>query len=346
MKVEIYQGPKRVEVLRKVEEGKVDILICSYHTLASDFKKHKAAQKEMSDLESPSNESAKSSGTEFSFNDGDPIIFDQDFHRIILDEAHMIRNAKTKFFKSVKCLSATHKLCLTGTPFVNHPRDIHSFLDFLDVAPCNNIDTFNEYVVRNIEERKEVGLARLRVLMGAIAIRRTKNEVDGEIQLPEKSVQIRKVSSTDSCEHKQINEMLYDTCRTAFLATLTGDDGEKFGRKAFSLLGMVLRVRQSCCDANLVPPEVRDEVALLWEEFRDVDVLNLSEHEGMELYDKLLSSLAAAKAKIALRGQDSAPSKPSFGRSPKVQALLDAITEMKPDEKGVIFSQWTQFLDM
>ena len=34
------------------------------------------------------------------------------------------------------------------------------------------------------------------------------------------------------------------------------------------------------------------------------------------------------------------------GRSPKVQALLDAIEKMKPDKKGVIFSQWTSFLDI
>jgi DNA repair protein RAD5 len=31
---------------------------------------------------------------------------------------------------------------------------------------------------------------------------------------------------------------------------------------------------------------------------------------------------------------------------PKVQALLDAIAEMEPDEKGVVFSQWTSFLDI
>ena len=33
-------------------------------------------------------------------------------------------------------------------------------------------------------------------------------------------------------------------------------------------------------------------------------------------------------------------------RSPKVQALLDAIDEMQPDEKGVIFSQWTSMLNI
>jgi SWI/SNF-related matrix-associated actin-dependent regulator of chromatin subfamily A3 len=34
------------------------------------------------------------------------------------------------------------------------------------------------------------------------------------------------------------------------------------------------------------------------------------------------------------------------GRSPKIQAVLDAIDQMKPDEKGVIFSQWTSVLDI
>ena len=32
--------------------------------------------------------------------------------------------------------------------------------------------------------------------------------------------------------------------------------------------------------------------------------------------------------------------------SPKISALLEAIEEMKPDEKGVIFSQFTSFLDI
>jgi len=33
-------------------------------------------------------------------------------------------------------------------------------------------------------------------------------------------------------------------------------------------------------------------------------------------------------------------------KSPKILALLQMITKMKPDEKGVIYSQFTQFLDI
>ena len=37
--------------------------------------------------------------------------------------------------------------------------------------------------------------------------------------------------------------------------------------------------------------------------------------------------------------------KSGLGRSPKILALLEALNEMKQDEKGVIFSQFTKFLD-
>lgn len=35
-----------------------------------------------------------------------------------------------------------------------------------------------------------------------------------------------------------------------------------------------------------------------------------------------------------------------LGQSPKLKVLFDLIDEMEPDEKGVVFSQWTSFLDI
>lgn len=35
-----------------------------------------------------------------------------------------------------------------------------------------------------------------------------------------------------------------------------------------------------------------------------------------------------------------------FGQSPKLKKLFALIDQMKPDEKGVIFSQWTSLLDI
>jgi len=54
-----------------------------------------------------------------------------DFHRIILDEAHMIRNPESKRFKAIKALKSKYKWCLTATPFVNGPQDVHTLFNFI-----------------------------------------------------------------------------------------------------------------------------------------------------------------------------------------------------------------------
>jgi TATA-binding protein-associated factor len=41
------------------------------------------------------------------------------FKFIVLDEGHMIKNVKTKKFKSVKRLKSSHRFILTGTPIQN-----------------------------------------------------------------------------------------------------------------------------------------------------------------------------------------------------------------------------------
>lgn len=169
LKVAIYQGSRRDRTLDKVQHASLDVLICSYQTLAADFKMYKKKEEEMK-------EKMDSSNVEDSMETYDDFysIFDVLFHRIILDEAHNIRNASTGVFKAAKKLQSMHKLALTGTPFVNHPKDIHSLLSFLEVEPLDTVDNYNHFVVDPILQRKEVGLARLRVVIGALAIRRTK----------------------------------------------------------------------------------------------------------------------------------------------------------------------------
>ncbi|KAL3902675.1 MAG: hypothetical protein SGARI_005727, partial [Bacillariaceae sp.] len=64
-------------------------------------------------------------------------IFELEFHRVVLDEAHKIRNSKTKFFKSCCAILANRRLAITGTPFVNKTEDIHSLLSFLNANNAN-----------------------------------------------------------------------------------------------------------------------------------------------------------------------------------------------------------------
>ena len=219
-------------------------------------------------------------------------------------------------------------------------------------------------------------MARLRVVMSALAIRRTKNEVKREISLKKKTVEIRKVDFPDNNPHKMCSDMLYHTCRNAFLALLQNGN-QKFGRKVFLLFGLVLRVRQACASCDLVPKYFRDEIATIWDDMKDANVEAMTGEEGEALYDKIVKTLKVASEKacalkekkrngsigsddddencyddddddsvIPLQEEEEEEEEVKFGRSPKIQALMDAISQMKEGEKGVIFSQWTKYLDI
>jgi TATA-binding protein-associated factor len=53
------------------------------------------------------------------------------FKFIVLDEGHMIKNVKTKKFKSVKKLKSEHRFILTGTPIQNRLKELWGLFDFL-----------------------------------------------------------------------------------------------------------------------------------------------------------------------------------------------------------------------
>jgi TATA-binding protein-associated factor len=62
----------------------------------------------------------------------------------ILDEGHVIKNAKTKLTKAVKCMQAQHRLILSGTPIQNNVLELWSLFDFLMPGFLGTESSFNE----------------------------------------------------------------------------------------------------------------------------------------------------------------------------------------------------------
>src|SRR5690606_3623166 len=76
-----------------------------------------------------------------SANDKCPLqtgLFSLSFLRIILDEAHTIKNRRSKTSRACYALAADHRWVLTGTPIVNRLEDLFSLVRFLGVEPWNN----------------------------------------------------------------------------------------------------------------------------------------------------------------------------------------------------------------
>jgi SNF2 family DNA or RNA helicase len=109
----------------------IDLLIVSYHTLAADHANDLAGSSGDSGIMTLPDNNQKAKKRKAT----GATLFDQRFHRVILDEAHTIRSIKTCFFKAATSLHADHKLCLTGTPFVNRPGEFYNRLDYLVLLP-------------------------------------------------------------------------------------------------------------------------------------------------------------------------------------------------------------------
>lgn len=62
----------------------------------------------------------------------------------ILDEGHVIKNAKTKLTRAVKCMRAQHRLILSGTPIQNNVLELWSLFDFLMPGFLGTESSFNE----------------------------------------------------------------------------------------------------------------------------------------------------------------------------------------------------------
>jgi TATA-binding protein-associated factor len=78
-----------------------------------------------------------------------------DWHYCILDEGHVIKNAKTKLTKAVKCMRAQHRLILSGTPIQNNVLELWSLFDFLMPGFLGTEQSFNERFSKPILQNRD-----------------------------------------------------------------------------------------------------------------------------------------------------------------------------------------------
>lgn len=99
------------------------------------------------------------------------------WHRIILDEAHIIKNKDTDVAKAVTALNANRRWCITGTPIQNRTSDLFSLLRFLKVHPYNEFKNFDKVFLQPWRNAETDALRKLQYLMSALAIRRPRTIV-------------------------------------------------------------------------------------------------------------------------------------------------------------------------
>jgi SWI/SNF-related matrix-associated actin-dependent regulator of chromatin subfamily A3 len=100
-------------------------------------------------------------GTEFGQEDSP--VKEVEWFRVILDEAHVIKNSAARQTKAVIALNAERRWVVTGTPIQNSSFDLYPLMAFLRFQPFSIKSYWQNLIQRPLEKGNKTGLSRLQV---------------------------------------------------------------------------------------------------------------------------------------------------------------------------------------
>ncbi|KAG5519323.1 hypothetical protein PMAC_001948 [Pneumocystis sp. 'macacae'] len=88
----------------------------------------------------------------------------------VLDEGHIIKNAKAKLTKAIKLIKANYRLILSGTPIQNNILELWSLFDFLMPGFLGTQKSFHERFVKPIAASRDSKVSSREQEAGALAL--------------------------------------------------------------------------------------------------------------------------------------------------------------------------------
>lgn len=164
---------------------------------------------------------------------------------LAIDEAQYIKNHETLAARAVKSLRAAHRVALTGTPVENRLSELWSLLDFLMPGLFGTYERFRERYERPIVEEEDQGASeRLRRAVHPFVLRREKREVLRD--LPEKIEQVVRARMDGR------QRALYEAQVVELREHLSSAGEQGLAQEKLQILAMLTRLRQLCCDPQLL----------------------------------------------------------------------------------------------
>uniref|UniRef100_A0A8C5E590 Transcription termination factor 2 n=1 Tax=Gouania willdenowi TaxID=441366 RepID=A0A8C5E590_GOUWI len=289
--------------------------------------------------------------------------------RLVLDEAHNIKNPKVQTSMAVCQLRASARWAVTGTPIQNNLLDMYSLLKFLRCSP------FDEYKLwkAQVDNGSRRGRERLNLLTNSLLLRRTKDQLDSAgkplVSLPKRTCEVHRLKLSE--DEQAVYDVVFTQSRSTLQNYLKRHEGNDIKQKSCSslnpfekvaqefgmsqgdgavsspqqpqqasstvhILSLLLRLRQCCCHISLLKKTL-DSSELMG------DGIVLSLEEQLNALSLSSSPSSDPKDTVTLNG-----TRFSFQlfeetcKSTKVSTL--DLKQTGDDQKSVIVSQWTSML--
>jgi len=381
LRINIFHGTNRKCSARTL--AKYDLVLTTYGTVQSEVKSvlgeavEKESKTKMDELKGAEDlDTAKGKAVSELLNVA--------WKRIILDEAHQIRNPRSLTSQAVCKLRAERRWAVTGTPIQNKELDLYSLVRFLRCSPFDEYNLWKRWVGGQAAQSQE----RMNTLVRSMLLRRTKDQKSSAtgqalVDLPtrtvtehkfqlkprEKIVYDKVFSFSQSAmekymeraeEKKEMQEMGGFGFASGGAVKKTEDysfkPGEMPGQgpfaqqgdiKAHHLLVLLLRLRQICNHPTLIQGMLDQDTKI---------------SEGIEEGGEELDLISAMEdLNVSQESEESAENffskeNPVFDkkrRSSKTETVLAEleVLQRKRAEKGIIekavvVSQWKSMLDV
>ncbi|KAF8973576.1 SNF2 family N-terminal domain-containing protein [Flammula alnicola] len=171
--------------------------------------------------------------------------------RVVLDEAHSIKETGTVASRACCDLMADRRLCLTGTPVQNKLDDVFALIKFLRLEPFDDKNTWTEFIGSPVKFGQPLGVARLQTIMKCITLRRTKESKapDGKkiLSLPPRRDELRYLKFDE--QEQDIYNKFFNESKAEFNDLTKKNEVMK---NYVGILQKILRLRQICDHFELV----------------------------------------------------------------------------------------------
>jgi SNF2 family DNA or RNA helicase len=107
---------------------------------------------------------------------------------IVIDEAHRIKNEKSKLSEVMRILDSKNRLLITGTPLQNNLHELWALLNFLLPDVFKSAEKFDMWFKSHGDEQDKV-MEQLHKVLSPFLLRRVKADVEHTL-LPKKEVNL------------------------------------------------------------------------------------------------------------------------------------------------------------